>query len=202
MCYFSHRAVFKLIYGECGVKKVFSVLMWLSVICVGVNLCHAATTSDGLITLDFFEDTQSSIENRWILYFTVNGVDYIDYLSSVEMIFENTVITFSNPFNTANDQLYSTGSLFVPPNIFYPLINSIPNYPTGTEITFYALLTQGGDEIIGDFPVNVTYRDNLGQNHQDTLFLTGPIDTIPEPFSMALFVFGLLFIRLFIKSKK
>ncbi|MCP5463081.1 MAG: hypothetical protein H7A34_07965 [bacterium] len=56
-------------------KKVFSILICLSTIFIPVNLCHSATTSDGLITLDFFEDTTQGIPNLWQLDFTVNDVD-------------------------------------------------------------------------------------------------------------------------------
>ena len=78
---------------------ILSVLFVLTMFIAGY--AESATTSDGVITLDFYEDTQSGIENRWILDFTVNDIDGPGGLEEIEfnLTFLNTAMDFNNLYN-------------------------------------------------------------------------------------------------------
>ncbi|MDX9703004.1 MAG: hypothetical protein RBU23_08170 [Candidatus Auribacterota bacterium] len=53
----------------------------------------AVSTSDGVITLDFYEDTQSGIENLWIIDFSFNDIDGPGGLEEIEfsLLFMNNI---------------------------------------------------------------------------------------------------------------
>ncbi|MCB1196594.1 hypothetical protein KDK77_10455, partial [bacterium] len=198
---------------EIGVKKIFSMLICLSVICVAVNLCHSATTLDGLITLDFFEDTQSGIENRWILDFTVNDVGGSIESFTFTLFFFNGIMDFhnsSNPGSILYEFSYlASGTI---PNVFTPILSTKTTanpVPIGTMFSLFLLPNPGlnsipdeGEPVLDDFDVELHYTDNLGQNHSQNLILNGPIFfAVPEPISISLYSFGTLLL-FFMRKKK
>ncbi|MEW6536792.1 MAG: hypothetical protein AB1454_14375 [Candidatus Auribacterota bacterium] len=157
----------------------------------------SVTTADGFITLDYYEDTQSGIENRWVLDFKVNELSGTQYTSVLfDMRFLNTAMDFDNIYNQNND-FYTFGH----EDHFtyeYPVISShgvklIPTY-AGTNYLFYSLPEQQKELIIGNFSIDIYYIDALGNTNSELLRLSGPVGftPVPEPVSMALFVFGII----------
>ncbi|MDX9702418.1 MAG: hypothetical protein RBU23_05155 [Candidatus Auribacterota bacterium] len=170
----------------------------------------AVTTSDGVITLDFYEDTQSGIENRWILDFKVNDLGNSDFEElNVNMYIWNLAMTYDNPFNVLQTDYYEIGTATqsVPPANFItiPLIMLETEAPDHSEFTFYATPEDGivGYPILGNFSIHLYYSDGAGNFYQDYLILNGPMGfaPVPEPMTTALFVFGAFFLQFITKRK-
>ena len=167
---------------------------------------YSATTTDGLITLDFYEDTQSDIENRWVLDFTINDVGGGIQSLTFDMTFVNTAMDYNNQYNT-NTAYYLISYMVQSPGSFLPRISSRPpDYaptPIDTIFTFYATPQSSGIPILGEFYVETYYYDNLGSDYHETLTLAGPIGfaPVPEPISTVLFAFGAFILKRFLKNK-
>ncbi|MEW6535185.1 MAG: hypothetical protein AB1454_06140 [Candidatus Auribacterota bacterium] len=163
----------------------------------------SVTTADGLITLDYYEDTQSGIENRWILDFSVNdmgqGIDSIKF----ELTFYNEAVDFPSLYNVQKTQYYSIGYYADIPNGIFPSIGSDEQklwIPLNTEFTFYTTNKFIGEPLLGEFYVNLVHYDNFGTRNEDGFYLQGPIGpAVPEPMGMLLFAFGAFLIKFLIK---
>ena len=184
---------------------ILSVLFILTMFIAGY--AESATTSDGAITLNFYEDTQSGIENRWILDMTLNDFDGPGGVEEVAFnlwIWTNRM-SYENNYNPSSDY-YVIGGYFPNPGSGYyiPAIatDSGSLYtPVGTNYLFYALpnedyLPEGTDfvPIIGNFDIDVN-----GERIQ----FTGPVGfaPVPEPMSMVLFAFGAFLLKFITKRK-
>ncbi len=171
----------------------------------------AVTTSDGLITLDFYEDTAFG-NGRWIFDIILNDVEGVD-LVYFNMEVHNTAMTYDNEYNDGITDLFlRTIGAGTPDNAYHiPYIDSL--YPTavGTEYSLYGmpadllmpLSVPYGTPIIDEFDVLISYATAIDQSKTETLTLTGPVyfSPVPEPVSMALFAFGAFFLHRIIKSK-
>lgn len=182
-------------------KKILLWAVLLFLFCAPVY--SSVTTADGLITLDYYEDTQSGIENRWILDFSVNdiggGVESILF----NLRFYNPEIDFLNEYN--QDTEYYTISHYVEstmPVILLPSIGSglySSPLPTNNEFTVFTTPLFQGLAQISDFFVYLSYMDNLGNQKGENFYLQGPIGpAVPEPIGMLLFAFGAFLIKLII----
>ncbi|MEW6534906.1 MAG: hypothetical protein AB1454_04695 [Candidatus Auribacterota bacterium] len=102
-------------------RKIVFFLVVLVLFCTPVY--SSVTTADGLITLDYYEDTQSGIENRWVLDFSVNdiggGVESILF----NLRFYNSAVDFLNKYN--QDTEYYTISHYVESTMPVVLLPSI-----------------------------------------------------------------------------
>ena len=78
-------------------KKLFL----LTIILVSFsNLAFAAlTTADGVLTLDFFEENQSNIDNLWIMQFTFNDINPYILGAMLAISYESNKLTFENTLN-------------------------------------------------------------------------------------------------------
>lgn len=165
----------------------------------------SVTTSDGLITLDYYEDTQSGIDNRWILDMTVNDVDGPGGIEAIKFSIEilNYFMSYENQYNQMETDYYdigymSSGSI---PIVQLPFIASsqqkLPT-PVNTLFAFYTLPEYEGNLMIDDFYVNLHYTDNFNVRKGEYLLLNGPIGamSIPEPLSIALFGFGAILLKM------
>ena len=179
-------------------KIILSVLFILTMFIA--DYAKSATTSDGAITLNFYEDTQSSIESRWILDFTVNGLGSLHIGNFEELTFSfqiyNGAMLYENVYNDIDTDYYNiSGDIISTPYIR----TDFDDLPTlaGTEYTFYAMPREEGEPVIGNFTVNLYYTKNIGSQMHEQLTLTGPVgfSAVPEPMSMLLFVFGAFFLR-------
>ena len=201
----------KTVQEEIGVKKVFSILICLYVICVGVNLCHSATTSDGLITLDFFEDTTHGVPDLWQLDFTVNDIGGGIESLTFDLTFFNANMAFNSQLNPST-VFYGFSGLVQNPGAVVPVVRSkADSLPVPVSTLFSFFLNSPISEIpnppdlipvIGEIPIFLDHKDNLGNEFSETLTVTGPIGfvVVPEPISISLYVFG--FILLPFLSKK
>ncbi|MEW6535486.1 MAG: hypothetical protein AB1454_07670 [Candidatus Auribacterota bacterium] len=181
-------------------KIVIAVVLFF--LCAPVY--SSVTTADGLITLDYYEDTQSGIENRWILDFSVNdiggGVESIGF----DLLLYNQEVDFLNPYNQNTDYYiigYYTESTM--PLVLLPTIPSglysLP-VPINTDFTFYTTNQFLGEPLINDFYIYLSYVNNLGVEKGEGFYLTGPVGaTVPEPMGMLLFAFGAFLIKFLIK---
>lgn len=160
----------------------------------------AVTTSDGAITLDLYEDTQSGIENRWILDFSVNdlGSPHPDYFADLSFSFQlsNGALLYENIYNDLDTIYYNISGDIISTPYIRTDIDDLPT-PAGTEYIFYGMPREEGDAIIGNFTVNLYYTKNIGSEVHEQLTLTGPIGfaPVPEPISMALFTFGAFLLK-------
>ncbi|MEW6535487.1 MAG: hypothetical protein AB1454_07675 [Candidatus Auribacterota bacterium] len=162
----------------------------------------SVTTADGLITLDYYEDTQSGIENRWILDFSVNdvgqGIDSIKF----RLVFYNEAVDFLNPYNQETEY-YSIGYYSDLPNGIFPRITSTSQkswIPVATDFTFYTTDQFLGESLIGNFFVSLGYTDNMGIEKGENFYLQGPIGpAVPEPVGMLLFAFGAFLMKFLMK---
>ena len=82
-------------------KKLF-LLSFIFTILLSTQVFSAVTTSDGVIKLDFYADSQSGIENRWILDMTINDVDGTGGLEEINfgLTFLNLSMDFDNQYNS------------------------------------------------------------------------------------------------------
>ena len=187
-------------------KKYFILLAVFFICFLSPFVYCAVTTSDGAITLDFYEDTQSGIDNRWILDFTVNDIDGPGGLEEIyfNLEFLSVSMDYDNQYNQQSTDFYRIGHNFsgTIPIIEYPTIDSPMGspIPVGTNLKFYAM---PDIDFFPDYddcylPVMGTYyiRTTTSTNNE-TLYLFGPIgfDPVPEPMSMALFAFGVFFLK-------
>ncbi|MDX9702080.1 MAG: hypothetical protein RBU23_03445 [Candidatus Auribacterota bacterium] len=169
-----------------------------------VHSYSAVTTSDGVITLDFYEDT--TFNGRWIFDIILNDVEGVESVY-FNMELHNTAVTYDNEYNYAITELHiSAIPAGSPTNPFViPYLDSL--YPTavGTEYSIYGmpayllfpLSEPYGTPIIDEFEVLISYATAIDQSKTETLTLTGPVAfvPVPEPMSMVLFVFGALFLK-------
>ena len=159
----------------------------------------AVTTTDGLVTLDFYEDTQSGIDNRWVLDFTMNDISPDILGGWFELRFWDNAISFENEYNESSPYFYV--SKFFPTADFEDYVQDIssfgkPMIPVGTNFPIYGLpnelfyQTEGVElrPIIGTIDIVLN-----GENMQ----LTGPVGfaPVPEPISILLFAFGAFFLK-------
>jgi len=179
-------------------KIVIAVVLFL--FCAPVY--SSVTTADGLITLDYYEDTQSGIENRWILDFSVN--DIVGNIDSVKftLTFYNEEVDFLNEYNHTTE-FYSIGYYDEAPHIAYPSITSTPQkawIPLNTDFVFYTTNQFMGEPLLGEFYVNLIHYDNFGNPNEDGFYLQGPIGTaVPEPIGMLLFALGAFLMKFLMK---
>jgi len=185
-------------------KFVLSVLFILTFFIA--NYAESATTLDGLITLDFYEDTQSGIENRWILDMTVNDIGGgIESIKFETHPLSNMAMDYNNQYNSETEY-YSIGYYSASTSLMLPMIASDYNkewIPIETNFIFYAMPEMEGDPIIGEFYQKIFYGDNLGNTYSSSLQLTGPVafNAVPEPITMFLFVFGAFLLRIISRKK-
>ena len=159
----------------------------------------AVSTSDGAITLDFYEDTQLGVDNLWILDFTVNDIDGVGGVETLgfDLIFFNEVMDLNNQYNL-HTEYYIIGYLAGSHAESWPLISTnILTTPVEETFKFYALPTNGGEPVLGEFWVKLDYSDNLGNQSAEFLPLTGPVDfaPVPEPVGISLFLFGAFLLK-------
>ncbi|MDX9702081.1 MAG: hypothetical protein RBU23_03450 [Candidatus Auribacterota bacterium] len=168
----------------------------------------AVTTTDGLITLDFYEDTQLGVDNLWILDFTVNDIDGAGGVEEIsfELTFLNTVMDFNNQYNTDTDY-YVTGysSSGTIPLLLLPYIATPQNAtltPVTESFTFFSTPLVEGTPIIDEFYIKLSYGDNLGNNYHENIQLTGPVGfvPVPEPVGISLFLFGAFLLKYLTKK--
>jgi len=184
-------------------KRIF--LLSAIIFLFACNGYSAVTTIDGRISLDFYEDTQSGIANRWILDFTVNDVDGGVEATSFNFEFLNVYMDFDNQYNVLNTQFYHIGHTLEDaiPFLEIPLISSNMPVPVGTHFIFYALpdtrympdYNDTYEPVIDYFPVRV---------RGDMLGLRGPVyfsAPVPEPVGTSLFAFGAFLLRFLLKRK-
>jgi len=181
-------------------------ILFISVFCSKLSY-SAVTTIDGVITLDFYEDTESGISNRWILEFTMNNINPDIFGGWFDMTFWDNTISFENEYNEASP--YFTVSKYFPTSNFEEYVQNIdsvgkPMIPVGTSFPIYGVpnklfyQTEGIEltPIIGTIDITL---------NGDSLQLTGPIGftvtPIPEPVGMSLFAFGAFLLRFLLKRK-
>ncbi|MEW6534905.1 MAG: hypothetical protein AB1454_04690 [Candidatus Auribacterota bacterium] len=177
------------------------ILVFLVLFCTPVY--SSVTTADGLITLDYYEDTQSGIENRWILDFFVNDIGQGINSIKFELTFYNEEVDFSNIYNVQNTQYYSIGYYADIPNGIFPRIASDEQkswVPVNTDFAFYTTDQFFGDPLIADFQIVLVHYDNFGNRNDDHFVLQGPVGpAVPEPMGMLLFAFGAFLIKFLMK---
>ncbi|MEW6534783.1 MAG: hypothetical protein AB1454_04060 [Candidatus Auribacterota bacterium] len=182
-------------------KKILFFVVLLVLFCRPAY--SSVTTADGLITLNYYEDTQSGIENRWILDFSVNdiggGVDSIKF----GLTFYNEEVDFLNAYNLTSTEYYNIGYYADIPNGIFPKIGSNAQklwIPVNTDFTFYTTNQFLGTPLVADFFVSLSYVDNNGISKGENFYLQGPIGpAVPEPIGMFLFAFGAFLIKVLIK---
>jgi len=189
-------------------KFILSVLFILTMFIAGY--AESATTSDGAITLDYYEDTQSGIENRWILDMTINDFDGPGGVEEMAfgLMFWNTFIDFDNQYNSNTDYYIFASYSTVPgpghPAIMFPTIGTDMGQlytPVGTNYLFYSLPDEDS------LPENTTYEFIIGEFSVDVngerIQFTGPVGfaPVPEPMSMVLFAFGAFLLKFITKRK-
>ena len=167
----------------------------------------SVTTSSGSLTLDFYEDTQSGIENRWILDVTINDYDGLGGAGAAyfDLLFRNTHMDFDNQYNSDTDY-YVFGHQDGARGIEIPFIGLDPPHtipvPVGTNFLFYAL----PDGM--NFQPNVEYEPIIGnfeiRANGEALLFSGPVgfSAVPEPMSMVLFVFGAFLLKFVTKRNQ
>ncbi|MEW6535485.1 MAG: hypothetical protein AB1454_07665 [Candidatus Auribacterota bacterium] len=181
-------------------KIVIAVVLFF--LCAPVY--SSVTTADGLITLDYYEDTQSGIENRWILDFSVNdigqGIDSVRF----DLKLYNTQIDFVNAYNPSSSY-YVIGYYEVStmPVVYIPSIGTDTYQlatPINTDFSLYSLTNFSGDALIGSFFVSLGYTDNMGVKKGENFYLQGPIGpAVPEPIGMVLFALGAFLMKFLMK---
>ncbi len=171
-----------------------------------VHSYSAVTTSDGVITLDFYEDT--TFNGRWIFDIILNDVEGVESVY-FNMELHNTAVTYANEYNQEITTLLigaiPAGSSTNP--FVIPYIDSMYNTAVNTEYSLYGmpayllfpLSEPYGTPIIDEFDVVLSYAYSTtpDDRNTETLTLTGPVGfaPVPEPMSMVLFVFGALFLK-------
>lgn len=183
------------------------------------SIARAATTSDGFITLNFYEDTQSGIENRWILDFNVNDADGPGGIEGLTFTLSlgNPVMNYENEFNSNPTADYIISSVPYPfppapgePELLFPVIKSQRTIPVDSQFIFYAVpqdyitLGQKGILLCDNFSLTVKHNDNLGNSYTENFEVYGPMGfmPIPEPVSISLFLFGAFFLEYIRRFKK
>ena len=186
-------------------KKLLLIAIALLTFCT--PSFSAVTTTDGLITLDFHEDTTQGVDNLWVLDFSVNDIDGPGGIEDIRfwLIFYNQSMDLNNEYNISNTDYYSIGyyasnSMFLWPDI--ALDTSNLSTPVMTDYFFYSTPLDEGEPILGDFWIRMSYSDNLGNQYNEDVQLSGPVDfvAVPEPVSIALFSFGIFILKFFIKQ--
>jgi|GEM_PF-1940943 len=188
-------------------------ILFISVFCSKPSY-SAVTTIDGAITLDFYEDTQSGIENRWIFDIKLNDIG-----GGVESIYFDIEIqnTGLNYLNTYTEQLYTDPDVFsmvttsfIPGDPFpftIPALNSLFERPVGVNYIFYSIPADSEGNpminnfydtipIMGNFDIKLDYINNLGINRTEQFNFSGPIAfSVPEPACLSLFAFGAFYLK-------
>jgi len=183
-------------------KFVLSVLFILTFFIA--NYVESATTSDGVITLDFYEDTLSGIENRWILDFTVNDIEGGVESLGFRMDMMNLVLNYDNEYNVFPTDYYDLMYISQSPSAMYQRISTNSSLTAvGSNYFFYAVSIEEGEPVVDEFLINLAYMTNLGMEKHESISLTGPIafNAVPEPITMILFAFGAFLLK-FISKKK
>jgi len=190
-------------------KKILLFLL-ISTILFSSHAFSAVTTSDGAITLDFYEDTQSGIDNRWILDFNANDFDGPGGVEEIafELILWNTAINFDSQYNPNTDYYIFGSYATMPgpgnPSIMFPAIATDSGQlatPVETNYLFYA--TPDEDS----YPQGTQYEPIIGnfyiRTNGEDLRLTGPVgfSAVPEPMTTALFAFGAFLLKFITKRK-
>ena len=200
---------------ETAMKKL--LLIAVALLALSTPSFSAVTTSDGAITIDLYEDTQSGIENMWVLDLTFNPIP--------KLVGEG-IETFSFDFTTDNQTIYYDNQYNVLDTDYYNISSSIISVPEGmigyapflkiytgendlvtlggTTYLFSALPRQEGELIIGNYNLSLSWkRGNSPSYETQTIQLTGPVGfaPVPEPLSMALFAFGAFFLKFITKRK-
>jgi len=186
-------------------KKIFFVsLMLLIFSSIGYS---AVTTIDGVITLDFYEDTQFG-NNRWILDFTVNDVGG-DGSGAIAFSLRvwNYHLSYNNEYNSPSEY-YIIGEYHPMPgyDISIPVIGTDMGQlltPIGTKYLFYAIPNENY------YPSDIDYVPTLGvfdiDINGERVHLTGPVGfsvaPVPEPSVMFLLVFGIFILKFIQKAK-
>ncbi|RJP57155.1 MAG: hypothetical protein C4541_10695 [Candidatus Auribacter fodinae] len=163
----------------------------------------SVTTSNGYYTIDFYEDTLSGIENRWIFDLNVNDPDVPGDVEELffDVMFFNPAINFSNSYNP--DSPYYEFSIYAQSTSqLFPVISSDQlATPVGTTYLFYAtpLLTEILDDelqpVMGSFGIRL---------ENETFMFNGPVNfvAVPEPACGLFFIFGAWFLRRFSRVKR
>ncbi len=180
------------------------LLIAVALLALSTPSFSAVTTSDGLITLDFYEDTQLGVDNLWVLDFTVNDIDGLGGVETLGFyfIFYNQAMNLNNQYNNDTEYYefgyYVSNSLILWPRVMTGDLAT----PTGESFDFYATPTEEGQPVLGDFWVKMHYSDNLGNEYMKVLQLTGPVDfaPVPEPVSISLFLFGAFILKFLTKK--
>jgi len=170
----------------------------------------AVTTIDGLVTVDFYEDTQSGAENRWIfeILYNYNSIFlHEDEKLYFEGVLKNKAITFQNEYNFWETDYYivdytptiTTDNKQTLAEITqYPLIRTnTERLPHFLNLSLYMTLSKDEIPIFGNFEIDLFYETKFVSFKQETLSLYGPIGfaPVPEPISIFLFIFGAIFLR-------
>ncbi len=178
----------------------------------------SVSTSDGALVIDFHEDTPFNIDTGWSL--EIHNTELVYYFE-YQLVFRNTAFNFDNEYisqtlapdfwaevtyEEISDSIkYSKISMAQPAMLNDPDDYDGPLIPTGWFVysgLFTGLPTGEGYTIIDEFEIDITYTINLENTYSETLTLTGPVGfaPVPEPMSMALFVFGAFILKKCIRN--
>ncbi len=182
-----------------------ALLIAVALLTLSTSSFSATGTSDGVITLNFYEDTQQDIDNLWVLDFTMNDINPYILGGWFAIRFGNNKINFENEYNALSP--YFSVSKYFPTAYFEDYVQDIssvgkPMIPVGTSFSIYGIPNElfYQTEEVELRPIIGTIDIIL---NGESMQLTGPIyfaESVPEPISMGLFVFGAIFIKSFIKK--
>lgn len=193
-------------------RKIIFLLALIFVVCLP-SIGKTTTTSDGLISLNYYEDTEPGNPDRWILDITVNHVAEIQSVGfqiTIENIWMNYLNDYNMPYSTSDYTLEEIHDIYGLTDT--PYIYSLRLIPEYSFFRFYSIphdtvmgTPYQGELLIGNFNVELSYVDNLGQSYENNLTLSGPVGfaaPVPEPLSMCLFAFGAFLLHRFGRSRR